>query len=400
MKNLRIIVIDSDDLTRKTIRTHVSGIAGVEMIGESSDTTTGHRMIRQQKPDLVVIEVGGLDDAGMRLAGDVHQESPQTAIFVTSAHKNPDIILKAMSSGAKEFLLRPIELHVLTKAVEKILRDPARGEERGRLRGRLITFFSNKGGVGTTTLATNTAAGLVKEGFGPVGLVDLDLQLGNVASFLDLSPKYTVYDLVAQIEKVSPETVDSFMARHASGISVLPEPRTPAEAEAITPQQLTRALEVLRSSYNFVVIDTPKGFDERTLEVLDCSDDIFVVSELSLPALRNLKKCLDVFHDLQINKDRIRIVINRYDPRGVIRVEDVQSNLGFEVYWKFPNDFLRVMNGINTGTPVVTAPEESEAAKSILQFCRKLAGKGEEEFSDAARGRGGYLKRLFGKRED
>jgi pilus assembly protein CpaE len=401
MKNLRIVIVDSDEVTRKAIHTHLASIPGVEISGEARDASSGHRLIRQHRPDLVVIEATGVDDSGMRLAADVHQEIPGIVMFVTSSHKNPDIIMKAMSSGAKEFLLRPVELHVLTKAIDKVLKDPARlGGEWAGGKGRILTFFSNKGGVGTTTLATNTAASLMKEGLGTVGLVDLDLQLGNVASFLNLTPKYTVFDLTTQLDKVTPQTVDSFLAKHESGIAVLGEPRTPSEAEAVTPQQLTRALELLRSTYGFVVVDTPKGFDERTLEVLDCSDEIFVVTELSLPALRNLKKCLDVFRDLQYSDTRVRVVVNRFDPKSVIRLEDVERNIGFTPYWKFPNDFFRVMNGINTGTPVVTLTEESDFARSVQQFCRKVVGKGGEETEENGKAKGGVLSRIFGKRQE
>ncbi|MFH1679385.1 MAG: hypothetical protein ABIH26_01930, partial [Candidatus Eisenbacteria bacterium] len=235
---------------------------------------------------------------------------------------------------------------------------------------------------------------------GPVALIDFDLQLGNVASFLDLDPKYTVFDLVTQIDKVSPGTVDSFLAKHASGISVLAEPRTPAEAEAVSPSQVTRMIDLFRSSYGFVVVDTPKGFDERTLEILDCSDEIFVISELSLPALRNLKKCLDVFRDLQYSDSRVRVMVNRYDPKGIIRLEDAQQNLGFETFWKFPNDYPRIMNGINTGTPVVVGAEESEIARNIMHFCRKIAGTTVEETVSASRGRTSVFGRLFGKRQE
>jgi pilus assembly protein CpaE len=325
---------------------------------------------------------------------------PQVAVFVTSSHKNPDLILKAMSSGAREFLLRPVEIHVLTQAIEKVLTDPSRAGG-GVRRGRVLTFFSNKGGVGTTTLATNTAAGLVMEGASAVGLVDMDLQLGNVASFLNLTPTYTVFDLASQLDKVNASTVESFLTKHATGISVLAEPRTPAEAEAITPSQAASALDLLRSAYEYVVVDTPKGFDERTLDILDLSDEIFVVSELSLPALRNLKKCLDVFRDLQYSKTRVRVLINRHDPRGGIRLADIEQNLRFDAFWSFPNDFFRIMNGINTGSPVVASSEESEIARSIRQFCRKVAGR-EAEAVAAGEGapRGGYLKRLFGKRQE
>ncbi|MFH1680596.1 MAG: response regulator transcription factor, partial [Candidatus Eisenbacteria bacterium] len=128
MGNLRIIVVDSDEVTRRAIRTHLSNLTGVEVVGEAQDPTSGHRMIRQNRPDLVLIEVGGLDDAGMRLATDVHEEMPRAVVFVSSPHKNPDLILKAMSSGAKEFLLRPVELHLLTKSIDKVLKDPSRAE--------------------------------------------------------------------------------------------------------------------------------------------------------------------------------------------------------------------------------------------------------------------------------
>lgn len=400
MENLRVVVIDSDELTRKGIRTHLEGLTGVEISGETDDPTTGHRLVRQKGPHVVVIEISSTDDPMMEMLVDIHEEMPDLAIVATSAHKNPDLILKAMSSGAKEFLLRPLDFGKLQESVQKVARESLRHRESGEAEGRVIAFYSNKGGVGTTTLATNVAAGLAKGGRRVV-LVDFDLQLGNAASFLDLTPQYTMYDLVKQIDKVTRRTVDGFLARHSSGVAVLAEPRTPAEAESVTSHHVSRILAFLKSAFDYIVVDTPHAFDERTLEVFDGSDEIYVTSEMSLPALRNLRKCLDVFRDLEYNSARIRVVVNRYDPKGMIRLEDVQESFNFEAFATIPNDFRRVMEGINTGSPVVVADGESVVAREILRLCRRVAGEAADDDGTGDNGRRpGALGRLFGKRRE
>ncbi|MFH1277911.1 MAG: AAA family ATPase [Candidatus Eisenbacteria bacterium] len=400
MDNLRVVIIDSDELTRKGIRSHLEALTGVEIAGETDDPTTGHRLIRQKAPHVMLIEVSSIEDPMMELVHDVHEEMPDVQILATSAHKNPDLILKAMSSGAKEFLLRPIDFVKVQESVQKVLRDSLRQRESGETNGRVISFFSNKGGVGATTLATNVAAGLAKGGRRVV-LVDFDLQLGNAASFLDLTPQYTMYDLVKQIDKVTRRTVDGFLTRHSSGVAVLAEPRTPAEAESVTAHHVSRILAFLKSAFDYIVVDTPHSFDERTLEVLDGSDEIYVTSEMSLPALRNLRKCLDVFRDLEYDRARIRVVVNRYDPKGMIRLDDVQESFNFEAFATIPNDFRRVMEGINVGTPLVVGAPESETGREILRLCRRIAGEDPAgDGSGEKSGRPGALGRLFGKRRE
>jgi pilus assembly protein CpaE len=400
MYGVRIIVYDTDDITRKAIRTHLDGMAGAEVIGEATDANTAHRLVRHQPPDIVLIEVEGLDDPGMNLAAKIHEEFVDVQILVTSQHKNPDLILKAMQSGAREFLVRPLEFHLLAKAVEKIAEERSRALSGAGGKGRSLTFFSNKGGVGATSLATNVAAGLARELGCEVALADFDLQLGNIASYLDLSPTYTISDLVHKLHEVSPRTVNGFLTKHSSGVHVLAEPRTPAEAESISPEQVASVLQLLRGHYPVVVNDTPHVFDERTLEILDNSDEIYVITELSLPALRNLKKCFDVFRGLQYGRQSIRVIVNRHDPKSPITLQEVVERFDFEPFWVVPNDFPRMINGINTGVPVVLEDKGGEIGKSLRELCRRLATpetEGEEEESDEKQ-RAGFLKGIFRKR--
>jgi len=399
MKSVRIIIIDSDETTRKAIRAKLSALSGAEIIGEASTPAGGQRILRHERPEILVVEVEGVDDAGMSLVSMVREEMPETAILITSQHKNPDLIMKAMQAGAREFLLRPVEYPVLVAAAQKIIAEFARRGAELQTKGRVLTFFSNKGGVGTTTLATNAAAGLARLSGQEVALVDLDLQLGNVVSFLDLAPKYTLHDLVLKIDQVTPLSVKSFLSKHESGVAVLAEPRTPAEAEAITTEHVTKIIGLLRTAYPFIVIDTPHIFDERTLEVLDTSDEIYITTELSLPALRNLKKCLDVFRNLQYDTQDIRVVVNRYDPKGGIDLKDVEKKIGFEPFWKVPNDFGRIMEGINHGRPVVTNEKGGEVGKSLNHFCEKLLGSTDgDQPEKKEKKKGGFFRGFRGKK--
>ena len=126
-----------------------------------------------------------------------------------------------------------------------------------------------------------------------------------------------------------------------------------------------------------------------------------MVSELSLPALRNLKKCMGVFRDLQYRNGRVRVLLNRYDPKGTIRFEDVRESLDFDLFWKIPNDYNRIVNGITTGIPPVIGENDTEIGKSFSMLCRKLNESSTRAVGNSVKGeKPGYLKRLFSKRQE
>ena len=168
---------------------------------------------------------------GLGLAEKIIRSAPRTTLFVTSSDKNPDIIIKAMRSGAKEFMRQPYDRDEMTGAFRKFrMSDPGSGD--GVSHGRIVSVFGMKGGVGATTIAINLAVNLAGHTKRKVVLVDLNLQLGNAALFLNIKPKYSIVDIAGGIEEIDPVTVKGILPRHESGMYLLSGPPRPEQAGA------------------------------------------------------------------------------------------------------------------------------------------------------------------------
>jgi len=293
----------------------------VTIAGESSDPSQGLELVRKIKPDVVFLNLYPAANELLELAEKITHSVPHITLFVTSSDKDPDVIIRAMRSGAKEFLRQPFDKDELMGAFRKF-RMSDHGSAEGMSHGRVISVFGMKGGVGATTIAINLAVNLAQQTKKRVVLVDLNLQLGNAALFLNIKPKYSIVDIAGGIEEIDPATVKGILPRHESGIYLLSGPPRPEQAELVRENHLDRILLVLRSMFDFVVIDTTNVLGELALRALDESEMILAVLTDDLAAIYNARQCLDIFERMGYGEDKIRLVMNRgFSNRGIFLIQ-------------------------------------------------------------------------------
>jgi pilus assembly protein CpaE len=397
-EEITILIVDSDDRSRATIRGLLANMPLAAVAGEAPDIKRGLKLVKQLKPNLVIMELSPVKEA-LEAAEKIKIEYPRTSVFVTASDPGADVILMAMRAGASEFLSRPVSGTDLGAGLKKLgsllERDAAVSTEAGKV----VTVFSNKGGVGATTIAANLAVSLAQETDQKVVIADLDLELGDVTMFLNMKPRYTIMDVVSRGPRLDSSSVHSALAKHDSGVFVLGEPAKPEDAEAITPEQVGQLLTHLRRMFSYVVVDTAHTFEERTLEVLDVSDLILLVVLLDLPNIRNVQRCLDVFDRIPgYDSDKVKLLVNRYVPDLQIGTPQVQQALKTEVYWKIPNDYGPVISSVNSGTPLVMMDGESPVSASFKNLARDIAGLPplEEPAEKKKKQRSSVRLRLFG----
>jgi pilus assembly protein CpaE len=369
-----VLIIDADERSRNSIKSHLAGIPTAAVLGEAPDIQAGLKLVKQLKPSLVIMQLHPVEEA-LAAAEKIKTEHPRVTVYLTGSDPGADVILKAMRAGASEFLSRPVTGTDLSAAMKKMTtRIQQETAVAGQL-GEIVTVFSNKGGVGTTTIATNLAVSLAKETGEQVVIADLDLQLGDVTMFLNMKPRYTIVDVVSRGPGLDPSSVHSALAKHESGIYVLGEPAKPEDADTISPDQVGQVLSHLRQMFKYVIVDATHSFEDRTIEVLDVSDTILVVVLLDLPNIRNVQRCLDIFNRLPgYSEGKVKLVVNRYMPDLQIGIPQVERTLKSEVYWKIPNDYASVMNSINSGTPLTSIDGLSPVSASIRDLARDIAG--------------------------
>ncbi|MEO7442652.1 MAG: P-loop NTPase, partial [Acidimicrobiales bacterium] len=244
---------------------------------------------------------------------------------------------------------------------------------------RVITVLSPKGGAGKTTVATNLAVGLAGAMAGRVALVDLDVQFGDVAAALQLTPEHGLGDVAAAPEEVTPTMVKVFLSTHSSGLYALCAPDSPAEGDVVTHTHGARAVQLLADEFDVVVVDTAAGLQEHSLAAIEVSTDILVVCTTDVASVRSLRKALDALDRLGMTSQRRHFVLNRADARVGLDIGDIEEAVGMKWALTLPSS-KSVPLSMNVGTPVINSEPRSPVARQL----QKLV----EHFSEPAPGQG------------
>jgi pilus assembly protein CpaE len=369
---LTVVVIDTEKSSRRTLRDLLDQQGNLEVACVAKGQDQALPAIKTSRPQVLILELPRDSDRTLKWIERMKLEFPDMSIFVSSADKSPDLVISAMRAGVQEFLGRPINSDELKKAINKVFKTKEQARAQAPSRGKVISVFSKKGGLGVTTLAVNLGSALARVAENKAALIDLDLQLGDVTSFLNLSPDYNILDVLNEDGGVDAVKLQSCMTRHESGVFVLPEPKNPADSDNVSSSQINQIVRHLSSTFSYVVVDTPHNFDSKTLEVFELSDHIIMVVVPNFSAVRAAKRTLGVFKQLGYPRDKVRVVVNRVGKKDSVKVEDVEKTLRYPVSWVVPNDYPVAIDAVNSGVPLVNHKGESNLAKSILELANDI----------------------------
>jgi len=358
------------------------------------------RVIRTASPDeaMAALAAEGRDVLGMiigpdlddkdalGLAGMTQQGAPDVSVLLIRHYDSSDLFRAALRYGVKDVITDPGDEDAVRAAAARAL-EIARAL-RGRLAGgvpagaeaggadppgKVITVFSSKGGCGKTFLATNLAFALAATG-GEVALVDLDLHFGDVAIMLQLFPAHTIQD-AAGTNGLDTMALKSLLTHHRQGIWALLAPTEPTVADTITPQAVSTILQLLRTDFDYVVIDTPAAFSDQVLSAFDESDAIAMLATLDVPSIKNLKLALQTMELLHFPRNRLRVVLNRADSRVGLRLADVEKILGAPVDATIPSS-RSVPLSVNKGHPIILEDPKDQVSDSIRRVAAQFSADG------------------------
>jgi pilus assembly protein CpaE len=320
------------------------------------------------------------DRDALALAGALQQGTPDVSVVLVRRQESGELIRQALRMGVKDVLSSASDETAVRTAAARAL-EIARtlrgrlgggaptdaGEGRGP--GKVVTVFSSKGGCGKTFLSTNLAVSLARSGV-EVALVDLDLHFGDVAIMLHLFPSHTIYD-AAQNPGLDALSLKSFLTHHDSGIWALVAPTEPTVADSINPGTIGNILKLLRSAFDYVVIDTPPAFSEPVLAAFDESDWLVMLATLDVPSIKNLRLTLQTMELLHFPKGRIRVVVNRADSKVGLRMPDVETLLSSPVDTTIPSS-RSVPLSVNKGSPIMLEEPKGPVAEAIRRVAAQL----------------------------
>ncbi|WP_416417105.1 AAA family ATPase [Paenarthrobacter aromaticivorans] len=316
-----------------------------------------------------------VEDA-MRLATVLNVQVPELSVLLV-AEPQPDFILQAMRSGIRDIMSPTADMAEIRITLERACQSFAtrlrtsEPKPSGAPKGMVIGVFSPKGGVGKTTIATNIAVGLGKIAPMSVVIVDLDLQFGDVASGLYLNPEHTVTDAVTPSASQDSLVLKAFLTVHPASIYALCAPKTPEEADEVTPDQIARLLEQLAEEFQYVVVDTAPGLPEIGLAALEQCTDAVWVSAMDVPSVRGLRSGLDILRRLNLLPETRHVVLNMADSKSGLSVQDVESTVGAPVDVSIPRS-KAVALSTNRGIPVLQEGAKDPAIKGLNHLVERF----------------------------
>ncbi len=357
------------------------------------------RMLADTPVDVLLVACAGYSDRALLLLEAVVKHNPDQHVMVLG-HGSPNGFLRrAFEAGADDIVMLPATReHVRFEIHKLIARKQGSEQPVSAETSRLVCVLGPKGGTGKTLTATNLAVALAQRGE-RVALIDLDLQFGDVALCLGLPPERTVYDLAQSPGALDFEKLDAFLATHTSGVRTLIAPRRPDQASAVGAELLREVYSILRSTFDWVVVDTPPGFTAEVITSIDSSTDVVMVGMLDSLSLKNTKLGLETLELMKYDPDHIYLLLNRAHSRVGISQSDVEAVLGRAPDILIPSD-REIPRTVNEGIPIVIARPQSEPAEAYGQLAELLAAPeaGQEPLVAAAAGGSRSKRRLFGRK--
>jgi pilus assembly protein CpaE len=348
------------------------------------------KAVADRSPTVVILGPDLSEDDAFERAHRFDRFYPAICVLVV-ADPGPNTWRRALAAGVRGVIAPGCTDDELRTHLEGALEIARQRAAAGVIaaeasRPRVITVVSPKGGSGKTILSSNLAVGLAMRASGQAVLIDLDLQFGDAAYALMLTPQHTMADAVSALTDLDATTLKVFLTRHQSGLYVLCAPDEPAEGESISVAATAAIIRMLAAEFRYVVIDTAAGLGEHTLAALEQSTDLVLVSDMDVPSVRNLRKALDALDLLGMMTPTRHFVLNRSDSRVGLDKGEVAAAAGMAIEMEIPSS-RHVPISLNQGMPLILGEPKSLVARRITQLVERLDHSPAARFTESHGGR-------------
>ena len=375
MKVVRLALVDPKDSSRASLKNLLLGIDAVWLEAECSSYDYFFDVVSQTQPDIALIAIDSDPTKGLDLVAQIAANVPNCAALVISGSQEGSLILRAMRNGAREFLSQPLKLDDFLPALDRIAQNQnSRMDEGSRTKSsQVITVAGVCGGVGSTAVAVNLACALAQNPRNNVGIIDLDLALGDADVWLDIIPDYTIQDVADNISRLDYSLLKRSLTKHSCGAYLLPRPVQMDERPAISPDELRRVLTLLKSTFTHLILDVSKSFTALDLAAMESSDSVLLITQLDLPCLRNVVRLMQFFDQREGLTEKVKIIVNRMGLQDAsISLNKALETIGREIYFQLPNDYVSMVESRNNGIPLLLHAPKSRITKAIEQLAQQL----------------------------
>jgi pilus assembly protein CpaE len=389
MEKLQIVIIDKEKINIEKINSLVKDVSSVEVIHTS--TTLEDLKILLEDRIVTVALIGpsfAIEDLEPLLKAN--RNALRFVKVVLLLKETTNVLLRqAIQLNIHDVLEFPFSYGVFSNSMDRVIESFAElsveksgikkeGEELFQGDSKKIVVFGTKGGSGKSFIAINLAADLADNKKNRVVLFDLNYQFGDVAIMLDINPRHTIFDIVSVFDQLDEEMLNDFLTIHNSGMKVLPAPVDPIQNESISSEMTKKIVRMLSKISDFLVIDTPSGFSDNVLTLLDEMDYICMVAGMDVPSIKNLKITLQVLDQLKFPKEKIILVLNHADSKIGITIDEIEDTIDRKIDIIIPSDHI-VPSTINRGIPVILEAPRSEVSKNIKKISSLLQANLQKE---------------------
>jgi len=390
---IRVIIVDDIPETRENLKKLLAFEPDIEVIGTASTGEEAITVARDKKPDIILMDINMPKMNGIDATEAINKSVPSAGIIMMSVQGENDYVRRAMQAGARDFLTKPIagdELYATVRRVYELIPKnvapigtggsnlPDNGNKSGQ-QGHLLVVYSPQGGAGKTTVATNLAAALMRDGT-RVLLIDGSLQFGDVGVFLNLAAQSSIANLVktAFDDDMDLDLMENVLIKHDSGLKVLLAPQTPQDAESVPVDGALMLIGKLRAYFDFVVVDTSTRFDDLNLGLFDMADRVLIVTNPTLPALKNTRVTLNLMDTLKYSEEKTPLIFNKVNvaferAKIVPPVAAFEGKLKRTAILSIPSDEQKVLAALTRGTPVIASKDRSTSpAKEFIVLAEMM----------------------------
>lgn len=372
MNKIFTVILSDEFSTSEVIKLFAGEFDNLEVCQENDYSEAYKKIANYQGKSILLADLSTYKQQKLELILKVTKECKSCKVLALSDNPSVDLIIEIMRAGAKEFVPIPIIKSEFFESVNKLLSEF--NETKKTNNCKIISVFSNKGGIGKTSLATNLALELSKITKENIALIDLNFQMGDITTFLDLKPSFNISYMLENLDKINETFLLSTLERYKkTSLYVLADPPYFKQADNIQPRQITKLFKTLKETFSYIIVDAESSFEGKNIAALDNSDLVLLVSVANLPALRNTQRCLELFEKLGYDKEKVKIIINRYMENDEIKEADIEKVLSKKIYWKIPNNYFAIMTAINKGIPVSEINDSTNIARSYKDLAQYIS---------------------------
>jgi pilus assembly protein CpaE len=384
MNPLKVIAVASSEEARIKLLKQLKGLDFISFDGVVLELSDAQQLWQKQKPDLLIIDLTGRElDACLFIEVINYNVESKTVVFGLHRELDPNIILKAVSSGVKEFIQYPQDPAALEAALEKhwkFMQKVAQSQKSGVEddKGMVVPVFGSKGGVGASTVAVNLAHQLRLITRKPVVLFDMDQVFGNVAVMLNFKASYAVSDLASEaVNEVDDDLLRKIIINHETGLDIVVACKSVLdENPLISPELLGRIMVFLRENYQYVVIDLPTHVvDPYHQYFMENADEILLVSSLDIPGLYRTRQYLELVKR-HLDMEKVKLILNRCDLKAAVGMsnESIEEEFKYPVYARLPNNWALNVESMSLGQTLGMVSPQADLVKAYQDLAAKLSG--------------------------